>query len=113
MRPALLILLAAAAMTSAAASTSTPAALQLAPSAAMSTLGPHGETPGPASPAHAQTRATIQTVAMAAPAGHEQASPPRQSTDKDRASMGTFAPLAITLALIGAIALRRRLGGKA
>lgn len=113
MRPALLILLAAAAMTSASASTSTPAALKLAPGTAMSTLAPQGETLSPTPTAQAQTAAAIQTVAMASPAEHDQASPASsQDADDEKAPWHALTPLAITLALIGAIALRRRLGGK-
>lgn len=108
MRPALLILLAATAMTSASASTPTPAALKLAPGAAMSPLAQQGGTASLTASAQPQAMHALQTVALASPKA--EASPDSQAADSTRRD--ALAPVAITLALIVAIAVRRRQTGK-
>ena len=117
MRTALFMLLVVTAMTSASASMSTPAftpAAQAAPGT-LPSLTQQG------APARVKTSTppdapTLQTVALKPATGQTVQTPAKAEAGSDPEAEADgwqrFAPLVFTLALIGAIAVRRHKGGK-
>jgi Tfp pilus assembly protein PilX len=112
MRPALFMLLAATVTALALASAPAPAATEPTESALRAlplALQNHQNTPPQSSatavPAHA---ATLQTVALTAPL----ATPASAAKDEPVSLWQAVSTVAVTLALIGAIAIRRHQAGK-
>lgn len=116
MRSALFTLLVAAAMTSASASTPPAPAPDPAfikpPPGPLSTLAQEdhrGQRINTSAPLHA---AAIQTVAMTPGTGEIGQADSQAGGPQEDAGWQGFAPVAVTLALLGAIAVRRHRAGK-